>query len=173
MRGQVSALLLLVAAACAAAGQEFQPPRSGAAGGGTRVGLFGFGVRTGVDFTTPRQLVLGATLDIGNLFIDRLRLRPSGEIGVDGADSYVVSFEGVYRFAPDDEPTIPYLGIGLSVAGHDGCGLDPDCPDLWANLVLGFERRFRATFNWLLEYHAMDAWRRHRLYLGLVTRRGG
>jgi hypothetical protein len=152
--------------------QEFQPPRSGAESG-TRFGLFGFGVRTGVDLTAPRQLVIGLELDVGSLFTERLRLRPSGEVGVDGDDSYVVSLEGLYRFAGDDEPTVPYVGLGFSIAGHDRCGLDSDCPDVWANVVIAFERRFRSTFNWLIEYHGMDLLRRHRLYVGLATRRGG
>jgi hypothetical protein len=38
--------------------------------------------------------------------------------------------------------------------------------------VLGIEVRYRSTFNWLLEYHALNAFRRNRLYLGLTTRRG-
>jgi hypothetical protein len=38
--------------------------------------------------------------------------------------------------------------------------------------VFGFEMHYRSTFNWLLEYHGMDALRRHRVYIGLTTRRG-
>lgn len=162
---------LAVAVARPAAAQEFQPPRS-ADGGGTRFGLFGFGVHTGVELGSPAQLVLGAALDVGNVLSDRLRLRASGEVGIDGDDTYVGSLEALYRLAGDDEPTVPYLGMGLSLAGHDACGTDPGCPAVWANLVLGFEGRFRSTFNWMLEYHAMDLVRRHRLYIGLVTRRG-
>jgi hypothetical protein len=156
-----------------AAAQEFQPPRAAAAGEGTRFGLYGFGMHAGLDLTGPSRLVLGATLDLGNLFSDRLRLRASGEVGIDGQNSYVGSGELLHRFAGDAEPTVPYLGGGVSVAGHDDCGSDRDCPDLWVNLVFGFERRFRSTFNWMLEYHAMDRLRRHRIYLGLTTRRGG
>jgi len=48
----------------------------------------------------------------------------------------------------------------------------PDCPDVWANVVFGFELHYRSTYNWLLEYHGMDALRRHRFYIGLTTRRG-
>src|SRR6266496_743058 len=104
------------------AAQQFQPPKNGAHGG-TRIGLFGFGVRSGVDFRRSGQFVLGARL-------------------------------------------------GLGVAGRDGCGADPACPGLWLNTVFGFELHYHSTFNWLLEYHGMDRMRRHRLYIGLTTRRG-
>ena len=66
----------------------------------------------------------------------------------------------------------PYIGLGLGVAGRDGCGTDPACPGLWLNTVFGFELHYHSTFNWLLEYHGMDRMRRHRLYIGLTTRRG-
>jgi hypothetical protein len=178
MAGAVVKPLLAMAAVAVvlsrpSAAQEFQPPRAAGAGEGTRFGLYGFGMRGGLDLTGPSRLVLGATLDLGNLFTDRLRVRASGEVGIDGQDSYVGSGELLYRFAGDAEPTVPYLGGGVSLAGHDNCGADRDCPDLWVNLVFGFERRFRSTFNWVLEYHPMDRLRRHRFYLGLTTRRGG
>lgn len=173
MRHGLGAAALVLILARPVAAQEFQPPRTGDGAGGTRIGLFGFGVRSGLELSAPSQLVLGVTLDVGNLFTDRLRLRAAGEIGIDGEDSFVGSGEALFRFTPDDELTVPYLGVGLSLAGHDNCGADPDCPDLWVNLVFGFERRFRSTFNWVLEYQGMDALRRHRLYLGLATRRGG
>src|SRR3989442_1212949 len=38
--------------------------------------------------------------------------------------------------------------------------------------LFGFELHYRSTFNWLLEYHGMDAFRRNRVYVGLTTRRG-
>jgi len=153
--------------------QQFSPPKSGASGGGTRIGLFGFGVRTGIDFKGAGHLVLGTTLDMGNLFSNRVRLRPSGEIGVfNGENTYVASMEGLWRFTDDEEIATPYVGTGLSIAGHDACGADPDCPDVWLNLVFGFELHYRSTFNWLLEYHGMDTLRRHRIYSGLTTRRG-
>jgi len=161
-----------VASAAAAPAQQFSPPRSAAAPG-TRLGLFGFGVRGGLDFTGDGQLVLGTTLDAGNLFTSRVRLRPSAEIGVfNGDNTYVASLESLWRFTEDEEVATPYVGIGFSFASHERCGADPDCPDLWLNLVFGFELRYRSTFNWLLEYHGMDALRRHRLYVGLTTRRG-
>jgi hypothetical protein len=152
--------------------QQFQAPKTGKHGG-TRIGLFGFGVRGGVDFRRSGQLVLGSTLDIGDLFTNRLRLRPSAEIGVfNGANTYVGNFEALWRFTDDEEVATPYIGLGLGVAGRDGCGSDPQCPDLWLNTVFGFELRYRSTFNWLLEYHGMDRMRRHRLFIGLTTRRG-
>jgi hypothetical protein len=159
-------------AATTAAAQQFSPPRS-AGSTGTRLGLFGFGVRTGLDLRGDGQLVLGTTLDAGDLFTRRVRLRPSAEIGVfNGANTYVGSLESLWRFTEDEEVATPYVGIGFSVASHEDCGADPDCPDLWLNLVFGFELRYRSTFNWLLEYHGMDLMRRHRLYVGLTTRRG-
>ena len=156
------------------AAQQFQPPRvSQPDTDGTRLGLFGFGVRGGVDVTGDGQLVFGTTLDIGNLISPRVRLRPSGEIGVfNGPNSYVGSLEALYRLTDDEQLAIPYVGLGFSVAGHESCGLDPDCPDFWVNLVFGFELHYRSTYNWLLEYHGMDALGRHRLYVGLTTRRG-
>lgn len=153
--------------------QQFSAPKSGAAGGGTRIGLFGFGVRTGIDFKGAGHLVLGTTFDMGNLFSNRVRLRPSAEIGVfNGENTYVASMEALWRFTDDEEIATPYIGTGLSLAGHDACGSDPQCPDVWLNLVFGFELHYRSTFNWLVEYHGMDALRRHRIYIGLTTRRG-
>src|SRR3989454_1535184 len=168
----VATLLMLSAAGLAA--QEFHPPPvKQAAGRGTRIGLFGFSVRSGPDLSHGRQLVLGAGLDGGDLFSSRVRVRPSVEIGVfNGPNTYVASLEALYRFTTDDETAVPYAGGGFSIAGHDGCGTDAACPALWANVVVGFELRYRSTFNWLFEYHAMDAFRRHRFYFGLTTRRG-
>jgi hypothetical protein len=156
------------------AAQAFHPPpvqRSGS--GGTRIGLLGFGVRGGADIGGKGAAVLGVALDAGNLFGDRFRLRPSAEIGIlNGPNTYVASLEGLYRLSGDRQMATPYLGAGLAVAGHAGCGTDASCPGLWVNVVVGIEVRFRSTFNWLLEYHALDAFRRNRVYLGLTTRRG-
>jgi hypothetical protein len=152
--------------------QQFQPPKSGRHGG-TRIGLFGFGVRGGVDLRHSGQFVLGTTLDIGDLFTNRIRLRPSAEIGVfNGPNTYIGNFEALWRFTDDEEVATPYVGLGLGVAGRENCGADPNCPDLWLNAVFGFELHYRSTFNWLVEYHGMDQMRRHRLYVGLTTRRG-
>jgi hypothetical protein len=156
-----------------AAAQQFSPPKSSGAGRGTRIGLFGFGVRTGLDFKGDGQLLLGTTLDMGNLFSNRVRLRPSVEVGVfNGENTYVASFESLWRFTDDEEVATPYVGTGLSLAGHGNCGGDPDCPALWLNVVFGLELHYRSTFNWLLEYHGMDVLRRHRIYVGFTTRRG-
>lgn len=168
----LAALLASVVAAQRAGGQQFVPPKN-AQHAGTRLGLFGFGVRAGIDFRKSSQLVLGSTLDIGNLFSNRLRLRPSAEIGVfNGPNTYAGSFEVLWRFTADEEVATPYVGGGIGVAGRDGCGSAPGCPGLWLNAVFGFELRYRSTFNWLVEYHGMDAMRRHRFYIGLTTRRG-
>ena len=163
---------LMVAASVGA--QEFKPPRvSPPDSGGTRVGLFGFGVRGGIDMSGRRQLVFGTTLDVGNLISNRARLRPSGEVGVfNGANTFVGSFEALFRLTDDDQLAIPYIGLGFGIAGHENCSADPNCPEFWANLVFGFELHYRSTYNWLLEYHGMDALQRHRLYVGLTTRRG-
>jgi hypothetical protein len=164
--------ILLVLLGGVAAAQEFQPPRVRSSAGAKGIGLYGFGVRGGLDWRNG-QMIFGATLDVGDLFIPRLRLRPSAELGVfKGDNTYIGSFEGLYRFTGDDEMAIPYIGTGLSLAGHANCGQDPKCPNAWINLVFGFELHYKSTFNWLLEYHGLDAMRRHRVYIGLTTRRG-
>ena len=126
-----------------------------------------------MDFRRSGQLVLGTTLDLGDLFSNRVRLRPSAEFGVfNGPNTYVGNFEVLWRFTDDEEVATPYIGLGLGVAGRDGCGSDPGCPGLWFNTAFGFELHYRSTFNWLVEYHGMDRMRRHRLFIGLTTRRG-
>lgn len=170
----VPSLLAGLAIATSLAAQEFHPPPvSRGNDRGTRLGLFGFGVRAGIALSGNNQLVFGTTLDAGNLGSSRLRLRPSGEIGVfNGANTYIGSLEALYRFTGDEDVATPYAGGGFSVAGHDRCGADPGCPGLWVNVVVGFELHFRSTFNWLLEYHGMDVLRHSRVYVGLTTRRG-
>lgn len=174
MRAWTTTLLLTLVTATPLAAQEFHPPpvrRSSEQS--TRLGLFGFGVRGGIDLSGKTQLVFGATLDAGNLVTNRFRLRPAVELGVfNGANTYVGSFEALYRFTADDHAVTPYAGGGFSIAGHDACGADRACPDLWVNVAVGLEIHYRSTFNWLLEYHAMDAFRHNRLYAGLTTRRG-
>jgi len=98
--------------------QQFQPPKN-SKHGGTRFGLFGFGVRGGVDFRRSGQLVLGSTLDIGDLFSNRLRLRSSAELGLfNGATTYVGCFEALWRFTDDEEVATPYIGLGFGIAGR-------------------------------------------------------
>ncbi len=171
MRMMIIAAIGLLGARLVTA-QEFVPPKS-SAHSGTRFGLFGFGVRGGVDLRGAGQFVLGTTLDVGNLFSNRIRLRPSAEVGVfNGPNTYVGSLDVLWRFAEDEEVATPYVGLGFSVAGRENCSADPNCPDLWANLAIGFELHYRSTFNWLMEYRALDELHRHRVYVGLTTRRG-
>ncbi len=172
MRALVLLGTLALAGATAVAAQEFQPPRTKSAGAGTRLGLYGFGIRAGAGFAGDGEVVVGVALDLGHLLTDRFRVRPSAEIGFDGERTYLGSFEALFRLTGDGEAVIPYLGAGASLAGHDDCAGDAQCPAVWVNVVLGFEVRFRSTFNWLLEYHGVDLLRRNRFYLGLTTRRG-
>ncbi len=137
-----------------------------------QVGLFGFSSRIGIDFQDQGQAVASFAVDLGNLYTSRLRFRPSAELGFGwGDNTYVVNAEIVYRFATESAKVIPYIGGGLALAGQEGCEAAPECPSLWAQAVLGFEMRMRGQFNWLLEYHSEDAFRRHRLFVGLTTRR--
>lgn len=170
----VTLLAFLAALAGPGTAQQFTPPAGASPpSSGTRIGLFGFGVRGGFDVSNGGQLILGTTLDVGDLFTPQVRIRPSAEIGVfNGGNTYIGSLEALWRFTDDAQTAIPYVGAGLSLAGHQDCGADPSCPAVWVNLVLGFELHFRSSFNWLLEYHGMDALRRHRFYIGLTTRRG-
>src|ERR1044072_9683932 len=80
--------------------------------------------------------------------------------------------EVLWRFTDDDEVATPYIGGGLGVAGRENCSADPNCPVCWVNAVFGLELHYRSTFNWLVEYHGMDSFRRHRVFIGLTTRRG-
>jgi hypothetical protein len=165
-------LLSTVCAARVATAQDFVPPKN-STHKGTRFGLFGFGVRGGLDLAGDGQFLLGTTLDMGNLFTDRVRMRPAFELGVfNGANTYAGSFDALWRFTAEEEVATPYLGAGFSLAGHDGCGNDAQCPDLWLNLTFGFELHYRSTFNWIVEYRAVDAFDKHRLFVGLTTRRG-
>ena len=137
-----------------------------------KIGLFGFGARIGADFEGDGQMVASATGDMGYLLLQRLRMRLSADIGVFGGDNtYVGNFEFIYRFTPDTAIAIPYVGTGLGLFGRDECELDPDCPALWLQFVLGFEMRLRDEINWLVEYHPQNAFRRQRIMIGLTTRR--
>lgn len=157
------------------AAQEFQPPPiGGAEEHGSRLGLYGFGVRAGIDFTDNGRLALGATLDLGQIATARLRPRAALGLSVfNGPNTYIGAADLLYRFGADDDRAVPYVGAGLSLVGAEDCSTAPDCPALWVNVVLGFELRFRPAFNWLMEYHGMDWLHENRLYVGLTTRRGG
>ena len=164
---------LVLALPATLAGQQFQPPGQGGRDRGTRIGLYGFGVRGGLDFRGDDQFIAGASLDVGNLFWSRLRLRPSFEIGVfNGRNTYIGHFEALFRFNDDNEVALPYLCTGFALAGQAECGTIPGCPGVWLNLVLGLELHYRSTFNWMIEYRGMDLLQRHRFYVGLTTRRG-
>ncbi len=156
--------------------QDFAPPETGQAAEGSKIkiGLYGFGARLGWDFEEDARGIVSLTLDLGNLGSPQVRLRPSVEIGfAEDDNTYVVNAEVLYRFSPDTEKAVPYVGLGLGVAGQDDCEFAPSCPGVWLQFVLGFELAFRDNMNWLLEYHAEDAVRRHRLFIGLTSRRGG
>ena len=77
-------------------------------------GLRGWGLRAGAS-TDPDQVIAGAHFDLGEVF-DRLRLRPSLELGL-GDDA--VSLQGLvpvhYRFASGGDWT-PYAGGGVLLA---------------------------------------------------------
>ncbi len=135
-------------------------------------GLKGLGLRGGVSLSGDGQGIAGATVDIGDLFTDQLRFRLVGELGfAPSPNTYTGSFELVYRFTPDSEMAVPYLGMGLGVAGSEVCGTLPDCPSIWLQFALGFELALNDAFNWLIEYHPQDALRQHRVFVGFSTRR--
>lgn len=161
--------LPLAARAQQAADSGFAPPVSR-----WRVGLFGFGARVGADLNGDANLVFGYSLDVADLYVEGLRLRPSAEVGLggDSSDTYVGNLELIYRFTKDSDIAVPYVGVGLALQGHRTCSSDPQCPNLWAQFALGFELAIRPSFNWFLEYHGEDGFRRHRLFIGLATRRG-
>ncbi|MCH7474001.1 MAG: hypothetical protein IH876_03310 [Gemmatimonadetes bacterium] len=158
--------------------QEFIPQdaeeQATSGNGGLNLGLYGFSMRMGLDIEGggDAQPLLSLALDMGDVFTRRLRLRPSAEIGFGNAvDTYVVNAEVMFRLADDTEAAVPYIGGGFAVAGQDNCGLAPNCPEVWLQFALGFEIRIREFLNWLLEYHAEDGLQRHRLFIGLSTRR--
>lgn len=158
--------------------QDFVPPeteqQAPSTDGRFNFGLYGFSTRFGLDFEAGTQALVSIAIDLGDVLTDRFRLRPSAEIGFGSdVDTYVVNAEVMYRFTSDEEVAVPYVGAGLGIAGQDDCGFAANCPDAWFQFALGFELRVSEQLNWLLEYHAEDALRRHRLFIGLATRRGG
>lgn len=138
-----------------------------------QLGIFGFAARAGVDFEGQGQALASFALDMGDLYTDRLRLRPSAELGFGwGDNTYVANLEVLYRFTADTVVAVPYIGGGVALSGREGCGQIDECPSIWAQFVLGFELRLRNQINWMIEYHAEDAFGRHRLFVGLTTSRG-
>ncbi|HXV85783.1 MAG TPA: hypothetical protein VD793_03740 [Gemmatimonadales bacterium] len=153
--------------------QEFVPPEQAQAQEAMRFGLFGFGARVGWDFAGGNQAIVSVALDAGDVWTQRLRFRPSFEIGLgDTATTYVGNVELLYRFTPDTEVAVPYAGVGGAIWGQQFCNRIASCPGVWFQVVLGFELQLRDQVNWMLEYHGEDALRRHRFFLGLTTRRG-
>lgn len=166
----LTASLVLSAVPVAARGQDFEPatptPR-------TALGLMGFSARGGVDFQDGGQAVVSVALDLGYVLTPRLRLRPSGELGFLGGDNtYVGNAELIYRFRPDADAAVPYVGTGLALFGRAACGADPACPRVWLQFALGFEVRIRPGVRWLMEYHPENAFRRQRVFVGLASEGG-
>jgi hypothetical protein len=166
-------LVALLCPATLAAQSDYSTGAGDGAEGPFQLGLYGFAARAGVDFEGQGQAVASVTLDLGDIYTDRLRLRPSAELGFGwGDNTYVANLETVYRFTGDTEVAVPYVGGGIALSGQEGCGSSDECPALWVQFVLGFELQLRNQMNWLLEYHAEDAFGRHRIFIGLTTRRG-
>jgi hypothetical protein len=160
--------------ASSAAAQEFQPPGGGVApgaGGGMRFGVLGFSTRGGGQVDHGGQGVLGSTVDIAQLGSPQVRLRPSFEVGFGKrGKSLHTALEVIYRFQPDEAPSVPYVGVGLGYYDSGTDSIAGRIRRIWPNLVMGFELPFRPTFNWLVEYHALDRLGRHRFLIGLATR---
>lgn len=169
-------LLLLAVGAVPAgklAGQDFIPPAT-VEPSKIQIGLHGFSTRLGWDFKDGGGTIISLALDLGYLGFSQVRLRPSAEIGFsEEVDTYVVNAEVLYRFSPDTEEAVPYVGMGLALAGRDDCESEPSCPGVWLQFALGVELTFRDNMSWVFEYHVEDALRRHRLFFGLTSRRGG
>jgi len=173
MQAAIRLMLVAAALACAARrapAQEFQPPSGGGGsavgGSGFQVDLFSFSTRAGIDVSRPAQWLVGSTLDVAEMWSPRVRLRPSLEVSSDGSRVQLHwAGEVMYRFQADDAPAIPYVGIGI---GHmSRCS---GCTTIWPTVAMGFELRFRPSFNWLVEYHALDRLGQHRFLIGLATR---
>ena len=174
MRIRFVLLFVLMVTASLSAQTEYQPPEAEESTARPfQLGVFGFAARAGVDFEGQGQALASFALDMGDLYTDRLRLRQSAELGFGwGDNTYVANLEVVYRFTADSAVAVPYVGGGIALSGQEGCGTVDNCPSMWAQFILGFELKLRNQINWLLEYHAEDAFRRHRLFVGLTTRRG-
>jgi hypothetical protein len=172
MTGAVRLAVIALVLAAPAAAQEFQPPQGGrgeSGGARLKIDLLGFSTRAGIDLRSGGSLVLGSTVDIAQLWSPSVRLRPSFEFSGGGSTTAEhVAMEVVYRFQPDQAEAIPYVGMGLGYFHVESGGTKT-----WPTVVMGFELRFRPSFNWLLEYHALDRLDRHRFLVGLATRGGG
>ena len=171
MRWIPTACLMLVLGTTQLGAQDQTEPTG--SGRSTAIGLYGFSAMGGVDLEGDGQAIAAVAIDGGHLLTQRLRIRPSGEIGFLGSDNrYLLNLELLYRFADDSHLAVPYVGTGLGLSGREECGSDPGCPGVWLQFVLGFDMRIRQNVSWLLEYHPANAFRRHRIMIGLTTRRG-
>ena len=167
-------LTLVLALPVPMAAQRFATPDSVGTGlSGVRLGLFGFSAKGGADFKAGGRIIAGFALDLGDLFTDRVRLRPSLEIGIDAdTTNYIGSAELMYRFTPDSQLAVPYVLFGLGLYGQQHCNtVAVGCPKVLAQFGLGFELKLDEHMAWMLEYHGEDALRRHRILVGLTTRR--
>jgi len=167
-------LSLALALPTGIAAQRFATPDSVGAGlGGVRLGLFGFSAKGGADFQAGGRVIAGLAVDLGDIFTDRVRLRPSLEIGIDADTThYISSAELMYRFTPDSQLAVPYVLFGLGLYGQQHCNtVAVGCPKVLAQFGLGFELKLDNHMSWMLEYHGEDALRRHRILVGLTTRR--
>jgi len=165
MRSLLAVLLLFWAAPLAAQGAG-GPPKF-------RVGLFGFAAGAGIDFSGDDQVVFGATFDLGDLYGQRLRMRAGGELGIGSDfDTYVFNAEILFRFLPDTMVAVPYIGGGAGLYTQEACDSVGSCPAVWLQFALGFDLRIRDYLAWFMEYHAEDAFRRNRIFIGFTTRRG-
>jgi hypothetical protein len=172
---------LLLGAAAPLRAQEFVPPdrrpappsqapaqSPAPASSGFLVDVLGFSTRGGFQVNKGGQVLLGSTIDIAQLGTPQVRLRPSFEVGFGQSSTSIgINAEVVYRFQPDAAPAIPYLGLGWGY--YD----DRSTKRGWATVAMGFELPFKRNMNWLLEYHALDALKRSRFFVGLATRGGG
>ncbi|HEY2825168.1 MAG TPA: hypothetical protein VGI83_06455 [Gemmatimonadales bacterium] len=168
----VLTLALMIPGSVAA--QRFATPDSVSGGpGAVRLGLLGFSAKGGADFKSGGRAIASVGLDLGDLFSDRVRIRPSLEIGIDAdTTNYIGSAELMYRFTPDSTIAVPYVLFGLGLYGQQHCNvIASGCPKVLAQFGLGFEIKLDAHMNWMLEYHGEDALRRHRVLVGLTTRR--
>ena len=134
---------------------------------GVFVDIFAFSTRAGAQVNKDGQAVIGSTVDLVQLGIPRLRLRPSFEVGFGQPEkSLGINVEAIYRFQPDAAPAIPYVGLGI---GYYDDGVTEYG---WPTVALGFELPLRRSYNWLVEYHGLDGLKRSRFFIGLTTRGG-
>jgi len=168
---------LWAALAAPLAAQEFVPPDRGhpaqpassqRESSGFRIDILGFSTRAGFQVNGGGQALLGSTVDLIQLGIPQVRGRTSFEVGFGRPSTSIgVNEEVIYRFLADTASAIPYMGLGVGYMD------DNVVKRIWPTVAIGFELPFRRNMNWLIEYHALDALRRSRFFVGLATRGGG